>query len=72
MSFYNHHHKHYGGIDLHARSLYACIQDSNGGGLVHSNPFDSLIRTPLFEAWYCYRTTVTYNPLTQRKEHIMP
>ncbi len=35
MNFYNHQHKHYCGIDLHARSLYVCIQDSTGAILVH-------------------------------------
>lgn len=35
MNFYNHQHEHYCGIDLHARSLYVCIQDSTGKVLVH-------------------------------------
>jgi len=47
MNFYNHQHKHYCGIDLHARSLYVCIQDSNGKILLHkecsANP-DALMK----------------------------
>jgi transposase len=35
MNFYNHQHKHYCGIDLHARSLYVCIQDASGKVLAH-------------------------------------
>jgi len=35
MNFYNHQHKHYCGIDLHARSLYVCILNQTGEALVH-------------------------------------
>jgi len=35
MNFHNTSHKHYCGIDLHARSLYVCIQDSAGNVLLH-------------------------------------
>ena len=30
MKFYTHQHKHYCGIDLHARQMYVCIQDAAG------------------------------------------
>jgi transposase len=35
MRFYTQQHKHYCGIDLHARSLYLCILDQVGKVLVH-------------------------------------
>ena len=35
MNFYNDQHKHYCGIDLHARSLYVCILSFAGEILVH-------------------------------------
>ena len=35
MNFYNHQHKHYCGIDLHARSLYVCILNQDGAVLLH-------------------------------------
>ncbi len=35
MNFYNHQHKHYCGIDLHARSLYLCIFSHDGEILLH-------------------------------------
>ncbi len=35
MNFYNDQHKHYCGIDLHARSLYVCILSLAGEILVH-------------------------------------
>ena len=35
MRFYNQTHKHYAGIDLHARNLYACVLDGEGKTLVH-------------------------------------
>ncbi|MDH5356677.1 MAG: IS110 family transposase [Gammaproteobacteria bacterium] len=35
MNFYNHQHKHYCGIDLHARSLYLCILSQDGEILLH-------------------------------------
>jgi hypothetical protein len=37
MNFYTQHHKHYCGIDLHARAMYLCILDENGTKLVHKN-----------------------------------
>ena len=37
MKFYNHQHKYYCGIDLHARSLYVCILDSTGKQVKHRN-----------------------------------
>jgi transposase len=37
MRFYTHQHKHYCGIDLHARSMYVCILDQAGTILVHKN-----------------------------------
>ena len=30
MRFYNQQHKHYCGIDLHARKMYVCIIDQKG------------------------------------------
>src|SRR5262245_40577611 len=37
MNFYTQQHKHYCGIDLHARAMYVCILDQNGTKLVHKN-----------------------------------
>jgi predicted NBD/HSP70 family sugar kinase len=37
MKFYTQTHKHYCGIDLHARTLYVCILDQEGNLLVHKN-----------------------------------
>lgn len=37
MKFYTQTHKHYCGIDLHARNLYVCILDQEGTALVHKN-----------------------------------
>jgi transposase len=37
MRFYTHTHKHYCGIDLHARSMYLCILDAQGEILLHRN-----------------------------------
>ena len=37
MRFYTQTHKHYCGIDLHARSMYLCILDSDGEILLHRN-----------------------------------
>ena len=37
MKFYNKQHEYYCGIDLHAKSMYVCIQDKNGEVLVHRN-----------------------------------
>ena len=37
MNFYTQQHKHYCGIDLHARAMYVCILDQSGMILVHKN-----------------------------------
>jgi transposase len=37
MKFYTQTHRHYCGIDLHARSLYVCILDRDGTILAHKN-----------------------------------
>jgi transposase len=37
MNFYTQQHKHYCGIDLHAKAMYVCILDQNGTILVHKN-----------------------------------
>jgi transposase len=37
MRFYNGQHRHWCGIDLHARTIYACILDPDGKVLVHQN-----------------------------------
>ena len=37
MKFYNKQHEHYCGIDLHAKTMYICIQDKNGEVIVHRN-----------------------------------
>jgi transposase len=37
MRFYTQSHKHYCGIDLHARSMYLCIIDAQGKILLHRN-----------------------------------
>lgn len=37
MRFYTQSHKHYCGIDLHARSMYLCVLDSEGSILLHRN-----------------------------------
>src|SRR5712664_551446 len=37
MNFYTQQHKHYCGIDLHARALYVCILEQHGTKLVHKN-----------------------------------
>jgi transposase len=37
MNFYTGQHKHYCGIDLHAKAMYVCILDQNGTILVHKN-----------------------------------
>jgi len=35
MRFYTKLHKHYCGIDLHARKMYLCILDAEGNVLLH-------------------------------------
>ncbi len=37
MRFYTETHKHYCGIDLHARTMYVCILDLEGQVLLHRN-----------------------------------
>jgi len=37
MNFYTQHHKHYCGIDLHAKARYVCILAQSGTILVHQN-----------------------------------
>jgi transposase len=37
MRFYTNTHRHYCGIDLHARAMYLCILDANGQTLLHRN-----------------------------------
>ena len=37
MRFYTQQHKHYCGIDLHARAMCVCIPDQSGTILVHKN-----------------------------------
>ena len=37
MKFYTQTHKHYCGIDLHARYLYVCMLDQQGNPLIHKN-----------------------------------
>ncbi|MBJ6802821.1 IS110 family transposase, partial [Geomonas propionica] len=37
MRFYTNKHKHYCGIDLHARKMYVCVIDEDGNVLVHCN-----------------------------------
>ena len=37
MNFYTQQHKHYCGIDLHAKAMYVCILDESGTKLVHKN-----------------------------------
>ena len=37
MNFYTQQHKHYCGIDLHARAMYVCSLDQAGTILVHKN-----------------------------------
>ena len=37
MRFYTKQHAHYCGIDLHARTMYLCILDGDGGVVLHQN-----------------------------------
>ncbi len=37
MNFYTTPHKHYCGIDLHARSMYVCVLSQQGVVLLHRN-----------------------------------
>jgi hypothetical protein len=35
MRFYDQNHQYYCGVDLHARSMYLCVQDDRGTILLH-------------------------------------
>lgn len=37
MDFYTKQHKHYCGIDLHARNVYVCIMNEEGKVVIHQN-----------------------------------
>jgi len=37
MSYYTKKHKHYCGIDLHAKTMYLCIMNADGDILFHKN-----------------------------------
>ena len=37
MRFYTQQHKHYCGIDLHARMMYLCVLDGSGAVLLSRN-----------------------------------
>jgi predicted NBD/HSP70 family sugar kinase len=37
MQFYTGQHQYYCGIDLHARTMYVCVIDSNGAIIAHRN-----------------------------------
>jgi transposase len=37
MKFYNQLHQFYCGVDLHAKSLHACVVDAQGNKLLHKN-----------------------------------
>jgi hypothetical protein len=37
MNFYTHQHKHYCGIDLHAKAMDVCMLDQRGTKLVHKH-----------------------------------
>ncbi len=48
MRFYTQQHRHYCGLDLHARNMYICILDQTGKALVHKKIHcdrDELLRT---------------------------
>ena len=58
MNFYTQQHKHYCGIDLHAKAMYVCILDQNGTKLVHKNlptTSQAFLRriAPHWEDWFC-------------------
>jgi hypothetical protein len=42
MQFYTGQHQYYCGIDLHARTMYVCILDSNGVIVAHRNMASAL------------------------------
>jgi len=37
MRLYTRQHRHYCGIDLHARTMYLCVLDASGAVLLHKN-----------------------------------
>ena len=37
MRFYSQEHRHYCGVDLHARSMYVCILNQKGEVILHQN-----------------------------------
>ena len=37
MRFYTRQHRHYCGVDLHARSMYVCVLDRDGNVLASKN-----------------------------------
>ena len=37
MKLYTRNHKHYCGVDLHARSMYVCVLNQAGDVLLHRN-----------------------------------
>ena len=57
MRFYDQHHQYYG-IDLHARSIYLCIQDNHGTVLYHKNlpttrdAFRTAVAVECMFSWY--------------------
>src|SRR5512145_554430 len=76
MRFYTRQHRHYCGVDLHARSMYVCILDAEGGVLVSRNipaspePFLALIapyREDLAVAAECMFTWYWLADLCQRE-----
>ena len=50
MNFYTQQHKHYCGIDLHAKAMSVCILDQTGTILVHKNlPTTSTLKRGLVQ-----------------------
>ncbi|HEY7817799.1 MAG TPA: hypothetical protein VIG29_06260, partial [Vicinamibacteria bacterium] len=53
MRFHNVIHKHYCGIDLHARNMYTCVLDQEGKTLLHRDlPTDLRRGATPHKAWY--------------------
>jgi transposase len=52
MNFYTQQHKHYCGIDLHARAMYVCILDQHGTKLVHKYREDVVVGVECMFTWY--------------------
>ena len=58
MRFYTKQHPYYGGIDLHARTLYLCILDQQGETRLHKNlPAQP---EPLLKAIAPYREDISH------------